>query len=145
MKSAGPLRHFLFAFLIALAGYIFFFHFIEHRRTRNGPWRVAFASAGAVGAPALIINEPKLGISNVRISFGGQTAPPTNAVIVFDRPRETPFDVPFGQCVFMDGISQPGTVTLKLFGHELQMLPRVLTIDGKEYPWRSESTVTLAQ
>jgi hypothetical protein len=143
MKLAGPLRHFLFAFIIALAGYIFFFYFIENHRSRNGPWRVAFASPGGDATPFLIINEPQLGISNVRVSFARQTAPKTNAVIIFGQPRETPYDVPFGKCIFMDGITKPGTVTLNLLGHEIQMLPRVLTIDGKEHPWRSETTITV--
>ena len=26
---------------------------------------------------------------------------------------------------------------MRLFGHEVELLPRVLTIDGKEYPWHS--------
>src|SRR5262245_32519960 len=115
MKSPGVLKHFIIAFVLAVAIYVVFYNFIEGSRTRKGPWRVAFASPGGNVAPFLIINQPKLNISDLRISFPGQSSPRTNAVIVFDQPHEVPFDLPFGQCVFMDLISQPGTVALKLF------------------------------
>jgi len=51
MKFPGPLKHLVFAFVIALALYVSFYRAIEHRRTRNGPWQVAFTNA--LGAPAL--------------------------------------------------------------------------------------------
>ena len=44
----------------------------------------------------------------------------------------------------MDTISLPGTVTFQMFGHEIELLPRVLTIDRQEYPWRPEATISLA-
>jgi hypothetical protein len=37
----------------------------------------------------------------------------------------------------------PGTVTLELFGHEIELLPRVLIIDRKEHPWKSGTTISL--
>ena len=143
MKSPGVLKHFIIAFALALALYIVFFTFIEGRRTRNGPWRVAFGSAGSNSPPFLIINEPRLKISNVRVMFAGASAPRTNAVMIFDTPREVPFDVPLGQCVFMDLISQPGTVTFNLFGHEVQLIPRALTIDKKDVRWESDKTIAV--
>jgi hypothetical protein len=45
--------------------------------------------------------------------------------------------VPFGKCVFLDTTFLPGTVVLDLFGHEVQLLPRVLTIDHVEHAWHS--------
>ena len=39
----------------------------------------------------------------------------------------------------------PGTATFELFGHEIQLLPRVLIIDRREYPWRPNATITLPQ
>src|SRR5258708_33111254 len=42
MKRDNPAKHFILAFLIALVVYAFFYHWIEHRRTRKGPWEVAF-------------------------------------------------------------------------------------------------------
>jgi hypothetical protein len=38
----------------------------------------------------------------------------------------------------------PGTVTLRLFGHEIELLPRVLIIDRKEHPWKAGDTIRLA-
>ena len=49
MKFPGPLKHLVFAFVIALVLYVSFYRAIEHRRTRNGPWQVAFTNA--FGAP----------------------------------------------------------------------------------------------
>jgi hypothetical protein len=37
----------------------------------------------------------------------------------------------------------PGTVTLKLFGHEIQLIPRTLTINQVERPWQNGETVVL--
>ena len=140
MKSAGRLK-ILFLFMAVLAVYFLVFYVIEHKRRSNGPWRVAFASPGNRGTPFIIINQPALKISNVRIRFPGQDAPQTNAVLILDHPREWPFDAPFGKCIFFDGLSQPGTVTFELFNHEIQLLPRVLTIDKKEHPWTPEMTI----
>jgi hypothetical protein len=141
MKFPGPLKHFIFAFIIALVLYVSFYRGIEHRRTRNGPWQVTFTNA--LGAPALIINEPNLSISNVTIRFPGQPPSMTNSFIVFDPPRDVPFDVPFGQCIFMDTTFQPGTVVFSNFNYEIQLLPRVLTIDKVERPWKSGETIDL--
>ncbi len=88
-----------------------------------------------------MIDEPRLGITNLNILFPGRTAPATNTVMVFDQPQEVPFPVPFGNCVFMDAISLPGTVAFSMFGHEIQLIPRVLTIDKREYPWQSNATL----
>jgi hypothetical protein len=135
------LRSLLVAFAVIAAGYFASFYGIEHLRSRNGPWQVVFTSDA--GTPAIVINQPKLQIQNVKIIFPG--APATNAgeTIRFNHPRQVPFPVPFGQCVFLDIISLPGTVTLQLFGHEIQLLPRVLTIDRQEQPWSSNTTVKL--
>lgn len=141
MNRAGHLKHFIFAFVIAALLYGVCYTAIERRRTRNGPWRVTFASPS--GAPALVINEPKLGISNVTITFPAEKAAATNVTTVFDQPQPVPFDVPFGQCVFMDTTFQPGTIVFETFGHEIQLLPRVLTIDKKEVPWESDRSISV--
>lgn len=109
---------------------------MEHLRTRHGLWEVTFTSA-ATQAPSLTINEHKLGIHDFRISFPAQTAPATNATLTFDHAREVPFDVPFGRCIFLDAMSQPGTVTFAMFGHEVQLISRTLTVDKKDYDWHS--------
>jgi hypothetical protein len=142
MKAASPAKHFIFAFLIAIVLYVVFYTAIEHRRTRNGPWQATFASDGT-NAPTIVINQPKLKIANVKLVFPDNKAPATNAMVVFDPPRPVPFNLPFGQCIFLDTTFQPGTVVFNIYGHEIQLIPRVLTIDKKEYPWQSESTISL--
>ncbi len=149
MKQNGAIRHFILAFVLALVCYAVFYRGIEHRRIRKGPWVVTFTNAVAgtppVLAPAILVNEPKLTITNVQISFLEQPSPPTNSLgtLVFNQPQPVPFPVPFGRCVFIDTTFLPGTVTFELFGHEIQLLPRALTIDHQEHPWISDSTITL--
>jgi hypothetical protein len=165
MKREGLAKHFLLAFLLALVGYIFFYQTIEHRRTRKGPWQVTF-SHNTAGDPAIIIAQPKLAITNVQISFLGEIFSVTNAAgplasrrerlnspvahsssltatLLFAQPKPVPYEVPFGQCLFMDTTFLPGTITLQIFGHEIELLPRVLVIDGQEHPWRSDITIAL--
>jgi len=46
----------------------------------------------------------------------------------------------------MDTTFLPGTVAFQLFGHEIELLPRVLIIDHEEHPWHSKhATLTGAQ
>ena len=54
-----------------------------------------------------------------------------------------PYEVPFGNCVFMDTTFLPGTITFQLFGHEIELLPRVLVIDRQEHPWRPDTAIAL--
>ncbi len=141
MKSDGALRHFVLAFLLALVCYGVFYYIIEHRRTRKGPWEVTFTNSAA-GAPTLVINQPKLAITNVQIAFADQPPPPPSSfgTLLFNQARPVPYEVPFGKCVFLDTTFLPGTVTLQLYGHEIELLPRVLVIDHQEHPWLSGTT-----
>jgi len=141
MKSDGLLRHALVAFLLAAAVYALIYSVIEHSRTRKGPWTVAFTTKGS--SPALVVNQAKLGLTNAVILFSSLPAPTNTATLVFSSPRPVPFEVPFGQCIFMDSTFLPGTLTFQLFGHELELLPRVLIIDHEEHPWVSGSTIAL--
>ena len=129
-------------FVAAVVLYIGFYSFIECRRTRNGPWSVTFALDGQ-GIPTVTVNEPKLQISNLKIHFPGHTASPTNVTVVFHPPKPVPYEVPFGDCVFLDTTFQPGTVVLEIFGHEVQLMPRVLTIDKTEIPWKSDTAISI--
>jgi hypothetical protein len=140
MKSDNLLRHIAVPFVIAVVVYVVFYAWIEHRRTHNGPWEVTFASAS--GAPALLINQPKLGITNLQITFPRETNSPAQSVsLPLAQPKPVPYDVPFGKCVFMDTTFLPGTIVFDAFGHEIQLIPRVLTIDKKEIPWQSNTTI----
>jgi hypothetical protein len=142
MKSDNPFRHFAIPLGIAVLVYIIFYGGIEHRRTRKGPWEVTFTN-DASGAPTLIINVTNLGLSNIKITFPGETNRTESTSLVFRIPHEVPYDIPFGKCVFMDTTFLPGTIVFDMFGHEIQLIPRVLTIDKKEIPWESGKIFTL--
>jgi len=144
MKRDRLLKHTLVAFGIALLVYVTFYTAIEHRRARAGPWQVTFTNDTA-SARAIIINQPALGIKNVQISFVGEpnSLPAAARTLQFGEARAVPFEVPFGKCVFLDTTFLPGTIALNLSGHEIQLLPRVLTIDKVERPWRSGETISV--
>jgi hypothetical protein len=144
MKSGGPLKHFVLAFFFALVCYAIFYPAIENRRTRKGPWLVRFTRA-TTGDPALVIDQPLLAITNLQLVFVGETLPASNSarMVTFEQPKQTPYEVPFGQCIFMDTTFLPGTVTFRLFGHEIELIPRVLMIDHQEHPWLSDAVITL--
>src|SRR5205809_7804765 len=118
MKSDNLLRHLAIPLGIAVLVYIISYGGIEHRRTRKGPWEVTFTN-DAAGAPTLVINETKLGITNLQITFSGETNRATNTFLSFRQPREVPYDIPFGKCVFMDTTFLPGTIVFDLLGHEI--------------------------
>ena len=126
----------LFAAVLGL--YVLGFSWLEHRRVRQGPWNVRFLKEPDV-PPLILINQPALRITNVQVVF--PEAPwvqPTNSAMEFVAGREPPFAVPFGECLFMDPLFLPGSVSLELFGHRIEMLPRGLTLDGQRHEWSSE-------
>jgi hypothetical protein len=152
MKRDNPVKHFIIAFAVALLGYIAVYHFIENRRTRKGPWQVTFTN-NPTGTAAIVINQPTLGISNVQFQFPGESVTKVQSPIanyqsvtnhfLFSQPRPVPYDVPFGKCVFMDTTFQPGTLTFQLFGHEIELLPRVLVLDQQEHAWQSGQIIAV--
>ena len=142
MKRVGLPGQIILVFVAALVGYAIVYSWIEHRRAAKGPWVVKFSSES--GRPAITVNQTELGIQNVHIVFGEhQRATNATQTMEFSQPRPWPYAVPFGQCVFMDTTFLPGTIAFELFGHEIQLLPRVLTIDKAERPWRSGETIEL--
>lgn len=150
MKRDNPAKHFILAFAMALLGYVLVYHFIENRRTRKGPWQVTFTNTPA-GIPEIIINQTALSISNVQIEFADMLVtnqlPITNnqlpITMRFSQPKPVPYEIPFGKCIFMDTTFQPGTLTFQLFGHEIELLPRVLVLDRQEHPWESGEVIIL--
>ncbi|MFO1501417.1 MAG: hypothetical protein U1G07_24015 [Verrucomicrobiota bacterium] len=132
-------KHIAVAFGAALALYCIAFYVLEHLRTRKGGWEIRFQTDTGQ-RPALVVAQPQLGLSNITIVFPGQQSPATNQLIVFDRPRT---NVPFGKVVYFDTTFLPGSVVLSLFGHEIQLLPRVLLIDNRETAWQSGATYQL--
>jgi hypothetical protein len=137
-REGGALRHFGIAFGLALLFYIAAFHWIESCRVAKAPWKVTFEQ-GVKDPPVIMIHQPAKGVDSLRIVF--EDAPPREqdqqTTMVFDTARPVPFEVPLGKCVFLDTTFFPGTVTLQCFGHEIEMIPRVLIVDHKEFPWNS--------
>jgi hypothetical protein len=142
MKLPPPWKHIVPVFWCALLLYAAAYTALEHLRTRKGPWQVTFISEPG-HAPALIVSQPALGISNAAITFPGASAPATNITLRFSQPYPVPFDEPLGRCLFMDTTFLPGTLVFNLYDHEVQLIPRVLTIDRVEYPWKSDTTLTV--
>src|ERR1051325_2241296 len=136
MKSGPiPLKSIAITFVLALAFYILAYSWLSKRQTGKGPWQVTFTNEIA-GAPAIIVNQMALGISNVTVRFQDERLAPTNSdgTVAFTKPN---LPVPFGALLFDDLVFLPGTVTLDLFGHEVELLPRVLVLNRKEIPWQS--------
>jgi hypothetical protein len=134
-------RHLGVGFAAAILIYLVSFSAIEHLRTRKGGWQLVFHT-DAQGAPKLVIAQPQLGISNVTVAFPHENVdrPNLSTSIHFDQPIT---NVPFGKVVYLDTTFLPGSIVLSLFGHQLQLLPRTLLVDGKEMPWRSGSNLSL--
>jgi hypothetical protein len=168
MRSDRVVKHFALALVLALMGYAAFYQGIEYLRTRRGAWQVAFTANGA-GTPVIVINQLRLGITNVQIAFPGESLPAskapsafaaehslsgdsqstnanylTSTTVLFAQPKAVPYDVPFGKCVFMDTTFLPGTVTLQLFGHEIELLPRVLMVDHEEHAWMPNGAISFS-
>jgi len=142
MKSDYIWKQIIAVFLCALVGYLCVFNWIEHQRRKDGPWQATFTSVE--GMPAILVYHPKLQLTNITIAFADAPAP-TNLpqTVAFEHGRPAPFDLPFGKCVFIDALYMPGTAAWEVFGHEIQLLPRVLTIDKVERPWRSGEKILL--
>lgn len=141
-KSSSLLKTVLLIGLVSLVGYALCFSWLERRRYRNGPWEVTFTRQD--NSPALLINQTRLGLSNVTVIFAEAVAP-TNLpqTVRFQHGQVAPLELPFGQCVFLDTLFLPGTAACEMFGHEIQLLPRALTIDRAERPWVSGEKILL--
>jgi len=133
----GLMKHAALALGIAVALYIISFSWIEHRRTFRGPWEVGFETDGA-GRPAVVFRQAALAITQT-VAFAGEMATPN--MDVWQRFGEATNRIPFGKVVFQDPTFLPGTLTLELFGHEVEALPRVLVIDKQEHVWEPNGRV----
>ncbi len=132
-------KHLAIVFVIALIFYIGSYSWDRNMRLKNGPWEVTYISDGKA-PPAIVVNEPRLQIANVKIEFPGERVDATNATVVFDLPAKT---VPFGKLLFDDLMYQPGTVTLDVFGHEVELIPRTLTVNKRGIPWKSGMVISM--
>jgi hypothetical protein len=134
------MKHLALTAAMAVALYVVSFAWIEHRRTMRGPWQVQFQS-DAAGQPSITFHEPALAISETVAFPGEKTAPNLDVRQQF---ADATTNVPFGRVIFQDPTFLPGTLTLGLFGHEVEALPRVLIIDKKEIAWTSNGRVEVS-
>jgi hypothetical protein len=132
-------KHAALAFVLALISYVSFYSCDARLRTKKGPWMVDFLSTN--NEPLLVINQPALGIENVRIQLAGEQITNMQAGVRFDRPKG--IVLPYGRIRFHDLTYLPGTITLDVFGHEVEMLPRTMVINTKEKPWQNNSLTVL--
>ena len=141
LRSAGLTpKSVAIVFVVVAAFYFATFWGIERFRKHRGPWEVAFGS-DAQGEATLIVSQPALKLSGVRLVVHGERATNGPGVVRFDRVQQP---VPFGRVIYEDlTFRLPGVVTFDLFGHEVELLPRVLIVNKKEVPWQSGATVDL--
>jgi hypothetical protein len=135
-KPEGTLKHFGYAFLLAVIVYVCFFSCDSHLRHRKGAWQVMFGSEAS--EPMITINEPNLGIRNVRVIFAGEKTTNLVQTVVFDVPAK---EIPFGRVKFEDLTYLPGSEVFDFFGHEVQLMPHALTVNKKEIPWKNEEVI----
>ncbi len=143
MKQDRLAKHLIVGFVFALLLYLVGFGLIEHYRNVKGPWRVSFR-ADSQGQPSISVSHPQLNISNVTLVFQGEQISniTSEATVHFDQPKT---NVPFGKVLFLDTTFLPGTVTLDLFGHEVELRPRTMVVDLREVAWKSEATIKLSE
>ena len=143
MKSSPiPLKSIAVTFVLALVFYVIAYSWLSKRQTGKGPWQVTFTK-DLGGTPEIVVNQPALGISNVTVRFQEEKLAPTNSVgtVAFTKPN---LPVPFGALLFDDLMFLPGTITLDLFGHEVELLRRVLVLNRREVTWQSDAVYSLA-
>lgn len=142
MKSSFPTKAVVLLFIAVVALYAAVFYGIEYLRMRKGGWEVNFLS-DREGNASIVVYQPTLNISSVELVFLGEKIGRTNLSerVLFNRPKKP---VPFGKVIYEDLTSLPGVVTFDFFGHEIELLPRVLIVNKKEIRWKSESVVELS-
>lgn len=141
-RKDGLLRHLAIAAVLALVFYIAAFSWIEHRRAVKGPWEIAFVS-DAAGRPSLQIAQPALQISE-RLSFPDDQVPRPNLAELV-KFREATTNLPFGEMLMQDALYLPGTITMRLCGHQIEVLPRTLIVDKTEHPWKPGGEIVVRE
>jgi len=141
-KPDNILKHVALVGVVAVVGYFSLYTLDGHLRARKGPWEVTFATE-TNGTPFLLINQPALGVREVKVRFPGEASPLTNAPVTvrFTEPNTRPA---FGELRFQDATYLPGTVTLLAFNHEVELIQRGLVLDRQERAWQAGLTVELS-
>ena len=136
--SLGP-RNILMLFAGVLVLYLGLFYGLEHFRNRKGGWSVEFESAAGT-PPTVRISHAALGLSNVTLRLQGESTTNVMQRVTFDHVLRP---VPFGRVLYEDLTFLPGVLTFDLFGHEVELVPRILMVDKREVPWQPGATVDL--
>jgi hypothetical protein len=139
MSGNRILPHLIGALILAVVIYAGGFWFDQHLRTRRGPWQIEFTRASD-DSPMIVIHQAGLGIDDVQVLFPGEVAPAPSSTIRFDVPERP---VPWGRVKYEDLTYLPGVVTLELFGHEIELLPRTLYVNRQAAAWNSGTNITL--
>jgi hypothetical protein len=138
------LKHVFVVFVVCVIAYVVLYRWDSNIRIRKGPWEVTFA-AETNGTPFIAINQPTYGITNVIIRFPACEITETNLslpmTVKFDDPLKKP---PFGKLRFHDLTYQPGTITLLVFNHEIEMIRRGLFLDRQENRWADSHEFSLS-
>jgi hypothetical protein len=136
------LRHVATVGVIAVVGYFSLYALDSHLRARKGPWEVTFA-AETNGTPYLVVNQPTLGVRDVKVRFAGESSALANGSVTvrFHEPNTKPA---FGELRFQDATYLPGTVTLLAFNHEVEFIQRGLVVDRQERAWQPGLVVELS-
>ena len=139
MNSGFTPKSIVIVFAVVFALYLGGFWGLEYLRNHKGPWEVAFA-ANSNSFPSINVRQPALGVSDVKLLFHGESATNASGTIRFDAVEK---DALFGEVIYEDLTFLPGVVTFNLFGHEIELMPRVLVVNKTEIPWRSGATIDI--
>ena len=139
MSGNRILPHLAGALALAVIIYAGGFWLDQHLRTHRGPWVIEFALAPD-DSPLLVIHQDGLGIHDVRVLFPGEAVAGPSSTVRFDAPERP---VPWGRVKYEDLTYLPGVVTLELFGHEIELLPRTLYVNRRERGWITGTNITL--
>ena len=139
MKQGITPKSVFVVFISVALFYFAAFYGTEYLRHRKGPWELEFRPDLA-GSPAVVITQRALNVQDVILLFRGEAATNAAGRVQFDRVQQTPR---FGRLLFHDLTFLPGVLTFDFFGHEVELLPRVLVVNKREIPWRSGTTLEL--
>jgi hypothetical protein len=137
MKTTFPWKQTLLLFAAVLLAYFVVFGGIEWARQRKGAWEVTFGT-NLQGNASLRVAQRYLNVSST-LEFLEEKVTNTGT-IAFDKPKK---DLPYGKLLYEDLTFLPGVVTMDLFGHEIELLPRTLIINKKEIRWDSAGHLQL--
>jgi hypothetical protein len=127
VKTSFPWKQALVLFAAVLLTYLAVFNGIEYVRHRKGPWKAHFMT-DAEGHPAIKVTQQHQKVEML-LEFPDERIARTNfsEEVAFDRPKKP---VPYGKVIYED-------LTFDLFGHEVELLPRVLIVNKRELRWET--------